>query len=224
MFNTNQFNMEPLTSFAIIASLSIALFIVLIFYWLNKSDTRGLRKELDLADRNKKNLESSIKRVKANHERTLIDFAFTKKRLSNTEGEMQEERRAAEKNQMYIREKLIKKDAEIEKSTSKIEVLEKRLEKCASFSKQLQEDLHKSITHVKSLEEEFHKVLENKISATNKMSTAWRQVQEWKIDENGNQRTLTGAIDAGLDAKDKEIIALRQEVKELKHQLHLIQK
>lgn len=182
-----------MTSFAIIAALSITLFIVLIFYWLNKLDTKELKREKQLLQsKEKKHQEALV---------TIKNMDFTNHSLKTHIAENKQE-------MMQLRQQ----HSDNIKLIARFDKIQGEQRKQIS---QLAEQLHASESRLEILKEEFEQVVKEKTSAVNKMSTAWRQVQEWKTDESGKERTLTGAIDAGLDAKDSKIKELEEKIADL---------
>lgn len=182
--------MEPLTTFTLLAALSIILFIVLVVLWLKSQDFKELRREIKLLE---------AKEVKLNE--ALVH-------ISNLDG----------RNHVLETELFSKKDeiqslrqeqAEHTKLVARFEKIQGEQRKQIS---NLASQLHTAETEREVLRYEVKALKKQKISLQNQMATAWRQVQDWKTDEDGNQRTLTGAIDAGLDDKDKQIAQLKKEV------------
>lgn len=62
---------------------------------------------------------------------------------------------------------------------------------------------------------QLNELRKEKKSLQNQIAVAWKQVQSHKVDENGVQRTLTGAIDAKLDELEKSLIEKNKAIEEL---------
>mgnify|MGYP000686803416 CR=1 FL=1 len=178
--------MEPLTTFILLAALSITLFIVLVVLWLRGQDVKQLRRE------NKILLKSK--------DRLTVEQDVNNSKILNLVKELNSTKKDINRF----------KDEQVE-HTKLVQSLEEKQGALRRQFSNLASQLHTAETEREVLRDKVKSLKKQKISLQNQMATAWRQVQDWKEDEDGNQRTLTGAIDAGLDDKDAQIAQLKKE-------------